>query len=173
MAKKPKPPKKTPIERSKQTAEQILLDYFSHVAEPDMNAPIVSDPLRVAVAKFTSEMAEDFAGNDELIAKFLESHGLDVIADPKSSAGTRLDVAKLAAKIKDNIERKRETEVFHVRINAASIFEGDGKHGLIMSLGGKGDGAGQFLGGEWSPGTTPAMIAKIKKEVLGKRGDKK
>jgi hypothetical protein len=172
MAKKPKPPKKTPIERSKKTAEKILLDYFSHVAEPDMNAPIVSDPLRVAVAKFTSEMAEDFAGNDELIASFLETHGLDVIADPKSNAATRLDVAKLAAKVKNQIEKKREEEVFEIHINAGAIFNGS-KHGVILRVGGNGNGAGQFLGGEWSPGTTPAMIAKIKKEVLGKRGDKK
>jgi hypothetical protein len=169
MPKKPKP--KTPIERSKQTAEQILLDYFSHVAEPDMNAPIVSDPLRVAVAKFTAEMAEDFTGNDELIAKFLESHGLDVIADPNSSAATRLDVAKLAAKVKDNIEKKRgEGDTFTIRITLGDLGPND-KHSVIMSIGGKGNEP-CFLNGEWT-NATPAQIRKLQEEVRKRRGGRK
>jgi hypothetical protein len=162
MAKKPKPPKKTPIERSKKTAEKILLDYFSHVAEPDMNAPVVSDPLRVAVAKFTSEMAEDFAGNDELIAKFLESHGLDVIADPKSSAGTRLDVAKLAAKVKTNIERqKAEGATVTIRIGTKDRPRLVMQNAPIKDTPGYEGKPGDFISGSWIEGTTPAMIRKV------------
>jgi hypothetical protein len=154
--------KLTPVERSKQTAEQILLDYFGHVAEPDMNAPIVSDPLRVAVAKFTSEMAEDFAGNDELIAKFLESHGLDVIADPNSNAATRLDVAKLAAKVKTNIERqKAEGATVTITIGPKDrpmlVIN---KMPVKLTPGYEGT-PGDFRDGEWAPGTTEADKRRV------------